>query len=228
MQNAPRGIRADGSPQIPQTPLPNLPGVTGPSLTGAQLEALNTRKSILTGELTSLTQRREALSVQVRNANGLDRVGLERQLRQADQLIIQTQADLDATIRQQAGAPVTATTVQPPQQIIVRRNEDVAMMGILASTLLLFPFVIVMARRLLRRSVQPTVPAEWKDTPARIERLEQAVDTVAIEVERISEGQRFITKLLMEAPIAVSASPRALGAGEVPMPTVRVAEKERV
>ncbi len=33
---------------------------------------------------------------------------------------------------------------------------------------------------------------------ARLERLEHAVDAIALEVERISEGQRFATKLLSE------------------------------
>jgi hypothetical protein len=32
----------------------------------------------------------------------------------------------------------------------------------------------------------------------RLERLEQAVESIAIEVERISEGQRFLTKLQTE------------------------------
>ena len=32
----------------------------------------------------------------------------------------------------------------------------------------------------------------------RLARLEQAVESIAIEVERISEGQRFTTKLLAE------------------------------
>jgi hypothetical protein len=31
-----------------------------------------------------------------------------------------------------------------------------------------------------------------------MERLERAIDSVAIEVERISENQRFLTKLLSE------------------------------
>jgi hypothetical protein len=35
-------------------------------------------------------------------------------------------------------------------------------------------------------------------TEARLERIEQAVDAIAIEVERISEGQRFTTKLLSD------------------------------
>jgi hypothetical protein len=33
---------------------------------------------------------------------------------------------------------------------------------------------------------------------ARLERVEQAVESIAIEMERVSEGQRFVTKLLIE------------------------------
>jgi hypothetical protein len=36
-----------------------------------------------------------------------------------------------------------------------------------------------------------------------MERLEQGVEAIAIEVERISEGQRFVTKLLSEGSPAV-------------------------
>ena len=35
-------------------------------------------------------------------------------------------------------------------------------------------------------------------TEARLERIEHAVDAIAVEIERISEGQRFTTKLLSE------------------------------
>ena len=36
------------------------------------------------------------------------------------------------------------------------------------------------------------------DVTARLERMEQAIDSIAVEVERIAEGQRFTTKLLAE------------------------------
>lgn len=39
---------------------------------------------------------------------------------------------------------------------------------------------------------------------ARLERIEQAVDTIAVEMERIGEGQRFVTKLLAERPTPIS------------------------
>ena len=33
---------------------------------------------------------------------------------------------------------------------------------------------------------------------ARLQRIEEAVETIAVEIERMGEGQRFVTKLLAE------------------------------
>ena len=41
-------------------------------------------------------------------------------------------------------------------------------------------------------------PGVGSATDDRLERIEHAVDSIAIEVERISEAQRFTTKLLAE------------------------------
>ena len=43
-------------------------------------------------------------------------------------------------------------------------------------------------------------PAELRDIDARLVRIEQAVDAIAIEMERVAEGQRFATRLLAERP----------------------------
>jgi len=47
----------------------------------------------------------------------------------------------------------------------------------------------------------------------RLDRIEQSIEAMATEVERIAEGQRFTTKLLSEvrtsAPAALSAPPAA-------------------
>ena len=48
-------------------------------------------------------------------------------------------------------------------------------------------------------------PASLAASDDRLLRLEQAVDSIAVEVERISEGQRFLTKLQTER-----AEPRAI------------------
>lgn len=42
----------------------------------------------------------------------------------------------------------------------------------------------------------------------RLTRIEQAIDTIAVETERISEGQRFTTKLLSERTAARVESER--------------------
>ena len=48
-------------------------------------------------------------------------------------------------------------------------------------------------RRIRRKDA--VLPATRRDDDDRLARIEQAVDAIAIEVERITEGQRFLTKL---------------------------------
>jgi hypothetical protein len=57
------------------------------------------------------------------------------------------------------------------------------------------PLARAYARKIERSTSQPSFSP---DVTARLERMEQAIDSIAIEVERISEGQRFTTKLLAE------------------------------
>jgi hypothetical protein len=57
------------------------------------------------------------------------------------------------------------------------------------------PLVRGMVRRWDRRN---TSPGLQPDTAARLERIEQAIDAMAIEVERIAEGQRFVTRLMTD------------------------------
>ncbi len=57
------------------------------------------------------------------------------------------------------------------------------------------PLARAYSRRMDAESRNPRMPTE---ITSRLERMEQAIDSVALEVERISEGQRFTTKLLSE------------------------------
>jgi hypothetical protein len=57
------------------------------------------------------------------------------------------------------------------------------------------PLARAYSRRMDSDARNPRIPSE---VTSRLERIEQAVDAVALEVERISEGQRFTTKLLSE------------------------------
>ena len=73
------------------------------------------------------------------------------------------------------------------------------------------PLVRALARKWDRDGQHPKVPAE---VAARLERMETSIDAMAIEMERISEGQRFVTKLLADR-----AQER------VPLPGARDAER---
>jgi hypothetical protein len=70
-----------------------------------------------------------------------------------------------------------------------------------------FPLARAYAKKIERGPDAARVPS---DVSARLERMEQAIDSIAVEVERISEGQRFTTKLLAErsgAPVGGDVSP---------------------
>ena len=55
--------------------------------------------------------------------------------------------------------------------------------------------------------------APSRDADARMMRVESAVESMAVELERIGEGQRFLTKLLSERSQQPDAAPR-IGAGK--------------
>ena len=61
---------------------------------------------------------------------------------------------------------------------------------------LCFPIIRSWMRRLEARQAAK-VPG---DMSARLARIESAVESIAIEVERISENQRYLTKLQTEQP----------------------------
>ena len=68
-----------------------------------------------------------------------------------------------------------------------------------------FPLARAWARRIDRRGVAPT--GTDAETRGRLERIEQAVDAIAVEVERISEGQRFTTKVIADLRALPPADP---------------------
>ena len=77
-------------------------------------------------------------------------------------------------------------------------SEDVIIVAIVfgSLSLVLFPIARAWARRIDGRERAPA--ALPSDATARLDRIERAVESVALEVERISEGQRFVTKVLAE------------------------------
>jgi hypothetical protein len=76
------------------------------------------------------------------------------------------------------------------------------------------------AQRLMDRQ-RPPLGAELALGDERMGRLEQAIDSIAVEVERIGEGQRFVTKLLAEGGREIDRSSQSRQPGAVPVARVR-------
>jgi multidrug efflux pump subunit AcrA (membrane-fusion protein) len=67
---------------------------------------------------------------------------------------------------------------------------------VLAAAVIFYPLMRAFARRLEGGGRRADAIDLGSASAERLARIEQAVDAMAIEIERISEGQRFTTKLL--------------------------------
>ncbi len=200
---------------ILQTPAaPIAPGVDrtldatpGPA---AIYEALQNQRSVLQEQLNDLTSERADLIRQVRNAgeNGLTgpiKTGLEDRIASIDRRISgvdQQVALVDAQVAKAAAIPgAVVPHVDPPRS---GPPEEAFVLGGLFMIIIGLPLSIAFARRIWKRTatVVQSVPAELM---ARIQRIEHSVETSGLEIERIGEGQRFITKLFSEKLPALQA-----------------------
>jgi hypothetical protein len=80
----------------------------------------------------------------------------------------------------------------PPEAVAIVQSFFITV----AAIALGIPIIRAFTRRFVDRP--PVAPPLSADVENRLERIEQAVEAVAIEVERISESQRYLTKLMAE------------------------------
>ena len=67
-----------------------------------------------------------------------------------------------------------------------------------------------------KRVVSADLTARLGEISDRMAKLDNAVDAMAVEVERISEGQRFVTKVLAERGTAPALPDGARAGGSAP------------
>ena len=101
-------------------------------------------------------------------------------------------------------------------------NEDIVIPSVFFGTVIVLSLGIPLVRAYVRRMDQRAGSAALSpELSMRLDRIESMVETVAIEVERLAEGQRFTTRLLSEGaaqPVmqqARSAVPAAGAMSEV-------------
>jgi hypothetical protein len=198
--------RPDGPPE-PGTPGPSQSSRTPVAdLIKGTYGELQSRHEQLKDQLEDMTERREELSQQIQQKSGNDRAGLETRLGVLDQRLIDLEADLNVVGRQVA-LTAPAAPPEPNTRIEYRGYDDEAMFaaGFTGAGLMLALFVPFLIRSFWRRrkvmqpmAAQPAIGAE------RIDRMEQAIDSIAVEIERVSENQRFMTRLMTETQLAGS------------------------
>lgn len=202
-QAAPPALPAAPQPPVAATPAPAV-GVAVPSV-----GFLRARGKELSNQLMSADSRREALARDLRKVTVDARAGLQQRIDVLDGRLVQLEKDIAENGRLLAvagggsGSTVPGTGDNAPYGL---SPGNVTAMSIVFTLFVLFPLALSASRLLWRRATRTARPPNEPDP--RLERVEQAVDAIAVEIERISEGQRFVTQLMTHAE-----PPVALGVG---------------
>lgn len=203
--------------QVPTPPTPPpvpVPGAAAPApatitlngtvyrvpSTSEEVQALRNQRSELSNQLNSAARRREGLANDLEGKTGADRAGIESRIKVLDERIVQIEQDIANTGQVLALARGTVLAPEPPENPDNPMQIDVTAITAILSVFVLGPLAIVYARNLWKRGSAEKVETQLERQNAeRLARLESAVDAIAIEMERVSEGQRFVTKLLAES-----------------------------
>ena len=178
--------------------------------TREEMQALLTQRREISDQLGSATDRRNDIIEQLRTVPEDARPGLRDQLQVLDGRVVQLEKDL-ATVGQEiaAGSPqllrIAYDRPTPAPNPDVRFQQGMVSAGV--PIFVIMSAVFFFAHRRWRREARRPTPSLPSADSERLQRLENGMEAIAIEVERISEGQRFVTRLLSESR-SVEPTPR--------------------
>ena len=199
-------------PARPTQPV-NIPpvAVPGPAYgqfsvpnTQADVDALQAQRSELSSQLISAKDRRNELARQLRSArSGPDQSGIEARITQLDTRIMTIESDIAESGRALAAAPsglkqTNTSTGVPYGRFGPLSSSQVTGISIVGIIFVVAPMVIGSVIMMMRRGLRPPPPPVPKELAERLERMEHGIEAVALEVERIGEGQRFVTQLMSD------------------------------
>lgn len=212
-QSAPPPPPPPTPPDVGGSPVAVDVTVDGAPLAGASpalvYQAAKEKREVLGEYMSRLLNRRENIMGELRSANitPAERTALENHLTEVNGSIIAMEKQM-ATADQQVAtaASVPGSTIQPPRERQDGPPEEAIIVGASFMGICSVIVAIAWARRIWRGGgkVVAQIPAAFEN---RFTRLEQSLDAVAIEIERVSEGQRFLTRVFADQ------NPRPLGAG---------------
>lgn len=173
-----------------------------------QRDELNNQMDRLKDERRDITNR---LNGEEQQLSAADKAGLEKRLITVDgriEALDKQLAQADAQVASAAAMP--GAIVERPPEVRHGPPEEAFVLGGIFLFVAIFPISIAFARRIWRRSAA-AVTALPHDIVERFTQIDQAVESIAVEVERIGEGQRFITRVLSEQGRAALADPAPRG-----------------
>ncbi len=166
-----------------------------------EMNALIARRDQLSAQLESVTDRRDDLIDQMRTAPNVAMAGLQSQLSVLDARVLQLENGLATTGQEIAAASPQLVSMARARDDNEDSNgsfDDGVGAGVAGSVGVMAVILFVLFRR-FRRSPRNRVPLMISADSERLQRVEQGMEAMAIEIERISEGQRFVTKLLSDS-----------------------------
>jgi hypothetical protein len=193
-------------PGAPSGPGPVKVTVDGKPFTSpaAVYEGMVHQRDELNNQMERLKDERRDITNRLQGGEGEDRMsaadkaGLEKRLTTLDgriEALDKQIAQADAQVASAAATP--GAIVEKPPYVRPGPPEEAFVLGGIFLFVAIFPISIAFARRIWRRSAAAvsTLP---HDIVERFTQIDQAVESIAVEVERIGEGQRFITRVLSE------------------------------
>lgn len=192
---APPQIVIDGAGGV-AIPTQVVGGTASPS---EILQAFQAQRDELRNQLESIKGERYDIARRLRQGevSGVDKAGLESRMQQLDARILEQSkavAAADARVASQKGVPGAYI---PPFRDRGGPPKEAMEMAFVLALVLLVPTSLAIARRIWRRGSRYSAPVGMSpEFDERLTRLEQAMDAVAVEVERVGEGQRYVTRML--------------------------------
>jgi hypothetical protein len=180
----------------------NLGSAIGNLAQGIVDNALSATQRAVSGELAKRQAQRAELELALRSTNSRPaRLELQRQIDQLDREILELEK-----VVQRVEQKVIVNDPPPAQSFSGTappfRGDDFnpapMVIGVVGILFVAFPLTLAIVRFLWKRASNAPAPAISAEQQRRFDRLEQSVDAIAIEIERISENQRYLTKMLAE------------------------------